>query len=80
MDYSESYHSKGEILEVAKNGIWEYGEEFFRIYSTPEECCKHEYFNKNITDTRHFDIYKVKSIGKLFEGENCKLATKIEFL
>ena len=80
--YDESCHiyNTGEILEVAKDGIWGYGEEFFRLYPTSKECIQHEYFDKNITDTRHFEIHKVKPIGKVFEGENCKLATKIEFL
>lgn len=76
--YDEDYRSKGEILEVAKNGIWGYGETFFRLYQNSKLCFHEEC--KDITDTRHFYIYKVKPLGKVYEGENCKLSTKIQIL
>ena len=76
--YDEDYRSKEEILEVPKNGIWGYGEIFFRLYSNPKSCFHAEH--KGITDTRHFYIYKVKLLEKVYEGENCKLSTKIQIL
>lgn len=73
------YYNKGTILEVAKNGVWEFGEVFFRIYLDPEVCRDEEYYHK-YRDTRRFEIYEVKPLAKVYEGENCMLTTKIQIL
>ena len=73
------FYNKGTILEVAKNGVWEFGEVFFRLYADPNICMDEEYYHK-YKDTRHFEIYEVKALAKVYEGENCMLTTKIQIL